>query len=132
MTLPDRWNVDWGVKVLDPKFATLASASADTAIPFKALSDATANAASAFKDLGKSFAGMKITVNKNLSPDQFAIKHNNEAIVSPEMFERLQQQVQKRMDDQMVDLLRGAPKTPDPMMVAEQEQMENTELWGAF
>jgi len=162
MGMPQRWNVDWGVKMLDPKFAAYAapidaktfqdqfegsfdsSSSADAmayavANParqmgktFDQLSRAAAKAGSAFGEFGKSISGMRVTVDKSLGTDQFVLKHDNEAIVSPEMFEKLQQQVQKRMDDQITGMLRNPPKTPDPAAVKEQEQMENLELWGSF
>jgi len=162
MVLPDRWTVDWGTKVLSPKFAAYAasldaksfrdefegsfdsSSSADAmsyavAKParqlgkaFDQLSIAAAKAGSAFGEFGKSISGMRVTVDKSLGTDQFVLKHDNEAIVSPEMFAKLQQQVQKRMDDQVIGMLRNPPKTPDPAAVKEQEQMENLELWGSF
>lgn len=79
-----------------------------------------------------SFKGIRVTVDKNMTEGAWVMRHDNEAVVSPAMFARLQKQIQKRMDDSMLGTLAGDLKSLDPIAIKEQEQMENTELWGVF
>lgn len=116
------WDMHWGTKILNPKtIGRISGPSFDKP-----------------SERFGSYAGMRITIDPNLPPDGMIIK-SGEAFVSHEKYAELQRKVQNEINDQIygkaiagvwVDEL-VEPKI-DHRAIAEQEEMESLEMWGAF